>query len=162
LQGVPGVYFHSLFGSRGDRTGAEVSGIPRRINREKLSRHRLEAELGLADSLRSRVWRGLRELLRVRGTQSAFHPQAAQQVFDADDRLFALCRVSPGGDEVLLCLQNVSDHVAPASALLAKAPPAEGWTDLLTGKRYGRGGARAADIEPAGYQTMWLRADKAR
>ena len=36
LQGVPGIYFHSLFGSRGDRAGAEASGIPRRINREKL------------------------------------------------------------------------------------------------------------------------------
>ena len=32
----PAIYFHSLFGSRGDRAGAETSGIPRRINRKKL------------------------------------------------------------------------------------------------------------------------------
>src|SRR4030095_9210377 len=38
LQGVPGIYFHSLFGSRGDRAGAESSGIKRRINPHTFSR----------------------------------------------------------------------------------------------------------------------------
>jgi hypothetical protein len=48
LQGVPAIYFHSLFGSRGDRLGAESRGIKRRINREKLERPR-----------RAVVWHGL-------------------------------------------------------------------------------------------------------
>src|SRR5437588_7624959 len=45
LPGMPGLYFHSLFGSRGDRAGAEASGIPRRVNRQKLVRPELEREL---------------------------------------------------------------------------------------------------------------------
>src|SRR5690606_24641955 len=66
LPGVPGIYFHSLFGSRGDPAGAEDSGIPRRINREKLTVERLEAELGHPRSLRHHVFSGMSALLRVR------------------------------------------------------------------------------------------------
>ena len=36
LQGIPGIYIHSLLGSRNDYYGKSISGIARRINREKL------------------------------------------------------------------------------------------------------------------------------
>ena len=72
LQGVPGIYFHSMFGSRGDRAGAEASGIPRRINREKLDRVRLEEELSQA-----RLTARLR-LARVEG--APLYPQRATRV----------------------------------------------------------------------------------
>ena len=42
LAGIPGIYFHSLFGSRGDLEGAKTSGIPRRINRQKFPLDALE------------------------------------------------------------------------------------------------------------------------
>ena len=45
LAGVPGIYFHSLFGSRNDREAALQSGINRRINRQKLTLAELEADL---------------------------------------------------------------------------------------------------------------------
>jgi sucrose phosphorylase len=80
LQGVPGIYFHSMFGSRGDRAGAEAGGIPRQINREKLDRFRLEEQLHQAPALRPCVWCGFKELLRIRRAHCAFHPQAAQRV----------------------------------------------------------------------------------
>src|SRR6185369_9720841 len=38
LRGLPGIYFHSLFGSRNDRAAALSSGINRRINRQKMTR----------------------------------------------------------------------------------------------------------------------------
>ena len=156
LQGVPGIYFHSLFGSRGDRAGADASGIPRRINRETLDRVRLENEVGDARSLRGRVWRGLKELLRVRRAQRAFHPQAAQRVLDTHESLFALLRIPPEEEQQVLCLHNVSAQPVSASGLLAEGTSARLWTDLLTGQRY-EPGSRA--IELAGYQTLWLRAE---
>ena len=63
LRGLPGIYFHSLFGSRGDRQGAEESGIPRRINRKKLGLAALEAELDDPGSLRARVFAGIRQMI---------------------------------------------------------------------------------------------------
>jgi sucrose phosphorylase len=107
LPGMPGIYFHSLFGSRGDRAGAELSGIPRRINREKLTRSRLEAELADAASLRARVFGGLRERLRFRAAHPALAPASAQRVVEVDPRVFAVERTSADGDRAV-CLHNVS------------------------------------------------------
>jgi sucrose phosphorylase len=108
LQGVPGLYFHSLFGSRGDRPGAAASGIKRRINREKLERARLEAELADADSLRARVFSGCRELLLTRAQHPAFAPLASQRVLELDPRLFTVLRESTDRQDTVLCLHNLS------------------------------------------------------
>lgn len=107
LPGVPGVYFHSLFGSRGDRAGAESSGIPRRINRQKLQRSTLEAELAHTGSLRHAVFTGLKTLLQARH-RPAFHPAAPCEILDLDPRVFAVRRTSLSGTQPVLCLQNVS------------------------------------------------------
>ncbi|MDI1249442.1 MAG: sugar phosphorylase [Lacunisphaera sp.] len=106
LQGVPGIYFHSLFGSRGDRPGAEASGIKRRINREKLERARLEGELAEPASLRHRVFAGMRALLQLRRGHPAFAPAARQTVLDLDPRVFAVRRERAEGGDRMLCLHN--------------------------------------------------------
>ncbi|HQV27489.1 MAG TPA: sugar phosphorylase, partial [Thermoflexales bacterium] len=64
LQGVPGLYFHSLFGSRGWTEGVELLGYNRAVNREKLALSVLDAELADPASLRRRVFDGLSALLR--------------------------------------------------------------------------------------------------
>jgi sucrose phosphorylase len=107
--GVPGIYFHSLFGSRGDRDGAEATAIPRRINRQKLLTADLNRELSDPASRRSRVVAGLRSLLQLRRSCAAFHPGGTWEVAAvADPRVFALHRWSPGGDVGMLCLHNVT------------------------------------------------------
>lgn len=108
LQGIPGIYFHSLVGSRGDPGAAQASGIPRRINREKLERAPLEAALAHAGSLRARVFNGQRALLTLRQSHAAFAPTAPQEVLALDPRVFALRRSSPDGMDGMLCLHNVS------------------------------------------------------
>jgi sucrose phosphorylase len=108
LAGVPALYFHSLVGSRNDRAGAEASGIPRRINRQKFDRAALEQELARPDSLRARVFAELRLLLQRRRACAAFDPDAAQTVLDLDRRVFAVWRVSRDGAQRALCLHNVS------------------------------------------------------
>jgi len=113
LQGVPGIYFHSLFGSRGDRAGAESSGLPRRVNRQKLEQQALEAELADPGSLRSQVFGGCQRDLQVRARHAAFHPSAQQQVLALDPRVFAVQRISSDGQDRVLCLHNVSDETVP-------------------------------------------------
>ena len=76
LRGLPGIYFHSLFGSRGDRKAAEESGIPRRINRKKLDVAELEAALDDPGSIRARVFAGLRRMIEARASHPAFSPYA--------------------------------------------------------------------------------------
>ena len=45
LAGVPGIYFHSLFGSRGWPEGVAQSGHKRAINRQKIDRAEVERAL---------------------------------------------------------------------------------------------------------------------
>ncbi len=86
LRGLPGIYFHSLFGSRGDRRGAEESGIPRRINRRKLDSAELQAELDNPESLRARVFTGLLRMIEARSSHPAFSPYAGQEIPEAPAR----------------------------------------------------------------------------
>lgn len=110
LQGVPGLYIHSLLGSRNDYYGRAVSGIPRRINREKLDLPTLEVQLE-HNPLRSRIFRELCRMLRCRAAHPAFAPDAGQKVLPWGDNLFAVER--SGGGERVLCVVNVTG--APVS-----------------------------------------------
>lgn len=123
LQGVPGIYFHSLFGSRGDRAGAEASGIKRRINRQKLSRATLEGELNHAASLRARVFNGYHELLALRRAHSALAPNAPQRVLELEPRVFAVLRESTDGGDRMVCLHNVSAQPVHVAAESDGLPP---------------------------------------
>ncbi len=133
LAGVPGIYFHSLFGSRGDRAGAEASGIPRRINRRKLTAAELERDLADPASRPAQVFAALRQLLAARGASPAFHPGGRQEVLEADSRAFVLLRTSIDETERLLCVHNIS---ADTVTLTLPLPPAThrneaSWRDVL-------------------------------
>ena len=140
LQGVPGIYFHSLFGSRGDRAGAEDSGIPRRINRQKLARPDLERELASPGSLREKVFGGLKRLLAVRAAHPAFSPTTPQEIPAAPDGLFVVRR------QDVLCVVNVTPAEVPF-----EQPPGR-WESLL-----GRPGGTESCAWLAPYQVFWLK-----
>jgi len=62
LRGVPGIYFHSLFGSQNWVEGVAQTGRSRTINRQKLGRDQLERELNAG--IRHLVFTGYRHLLK--------------------------------------------------------------------------------------------------
>ena len=61
--GVPGIYFHSLFGSRNWKEGVEITKHNRTINRQKLVRDELEKQLADSESLRSKVFTSLSSII---------------------------------------------------------------------------------------------------
>ena len=93
LIGVPGIYFHSLFGSRSWPAGVEHTGRNRTINRQKCARAEFEEELANPDSLRAQVFKRYRQLLDVRSRSAAFHPHGHQQVLDLHPAIFAQRRM---------------------------------------------------------------------
>lgn len=158
LQGVPGVYFHSLFGSRNWRLGVQQTGRYRTINREKLRRERLKKELADRQSLRHLVLGGYRQLLQQRTAHSAFHPQGGQQILFLHEAVFTLARTSPDGRDALLCLHNVSGHPADVSVDLGQWEPYAGGRlrDLLTGGVYPPGPGARLDLSLPPYGVLWL------
>ncbi len=74
--GVPGIYIHSLLGSRNWYEGVTRTGILRAINREKLAYDEVEAALSDPTSLRSLVFYPYRELLIRRAPNALSIPTA--------------------------------------------------------------------------------------
>lgn len=107
LQGVPGIYIHSLLGSRNDYYDKTVSGLPRRINREKLEYSYLKEQL-TEDTNRREIFREMIRRLQIRRAESAFSPLARQEVLNLDSRVLALVRENPQTNSKICVLVNVS------------------------------------------------------
>ncbi len=106
LKGVPGIYYHSLLGSRNDIKGMTESGIARRINREKLQYRELERELDDESSSRSIIFSSIIDMLDKRRASDAFSPYADEVVLDVMDKVFAIRR--SGENKSVTVLVNVS------------------------------------------------------
>jgi sucrose phosphorylase len=147
LPGIPGIYIHSLLGSRNWQGGVLQTGHNRTINREKLDLATVEEELGQPGGFRRQVFQGYRHLLKVRRKQPAFSPDAGARVLRLGRALFGLERRCER--QRILALTNVTGE--PQSASLADEAPGDTLIDLLSGGEFG---AKRVALLP--YQTLWL------
>lgn len=108
LPGVAAVYIHSLLGSHNWKEGVKITKRARTINREKLNISAVEKELQDPSSLRHIVFNKYTELLKIRRSEKAFHPNAACKVLDVDEKLFACIRGE--GEESVCVLVNISSE----------------------------------------------------
>ncbi|RMG38375.1 MAG: sugar phosphorylase [Planctomycetota bacterium] len=139
LQGVPAVYFHSLFGAHNDRAAAQRTGIPRRINRHKFGWDELQRLLADERSTHPAVFSGYKRILACRREQPAFHPDAPQIVLElGDPRLVGWLRTSIDGRQRIACVFNVSTRPmsVPLPEVLQRANvPCGAAVDLLASRR---------------------------
>jgi len=158
LAGVPGIYVHSLFGSRSYHAGVEQTGRYRSINREKFRRGPLERTLADPSSLRHQVFYPYLRLIRARAAHRAFHPNGPQQVLAAHPALFTLLRTAPDGSEALLCIHNVSGDEQPFSVNLDSLSfPHSGQVhDVITAAIFPVDGSGNLNLSVAPYQALWL------
>jgi sucrose phosphorylase len=143
LSGVPGIYFHSLFGSRSWPEGVTLLGHNRAINRQKFDRAEVERDLLDSASLRAQVFRRLKRLLQARSSSSAFDPPSPQRVIELHQAIFAIER-GP-----VLCLHNVSDQLQSVTL------DQKWWhaRDVLSARR------AASDLTLQPYEVIWLTHD---
>lgn len=157
LRGVPGIYFHSLFGSRNWKEGAKGTGRYRTINREKLQREHLERELTDPDSLRYHIFNGFHHMLKVRKTNPAFHPWGGQRILSVEKSIFALLRTSLDRKTRTLCLHNVSRQSREITIELKPLSLADAasLTDIISQKEF-QVTSRQLKIKIAPYEIIWL------
>ncbi len=133
LRGVPGVYFHSLVGTKNDTKGVQGTGHNRAINRRKFESDQLRQILADGDSVQRKILDGYRHMLAVRIAQPAFHPDADQTILSTDDRsVVALTRRSLDGDQQVLVLTNFGEK--PVTLELKKLVEWHVRRDLLSGR----------------------------
>jgi sucrose phosphorylase len=157
LVGVPGIYFHSLFGSRSWREGVDLTGRNRTINRQKFDLTTFESKLVDETSLRHHVFHRYAQYLQARSASSAFHPHGGQRVLDCGESIFALLRLSPDGSRRVLCLHNISDKPQSGEFNLKDVFDSSSvqLIDLITNQPINDPLNGHLVLHP--YQTLWLR-----
>lgn len=153
LEGIPGIYIQSLFGSRNDYSRLEHTGRNRSINRHIWQEDDLEAALGDAESPHSKVFEELRRLLSIRRCQGAFHPNATQFTLHLGEKIFAFWRQSIDRRQSIFSLSNVSNAVQLLNLADINLISTDNWVDLVENSPIDDLGGQLA-LQP--YQTVWI------
>ena len=140
-KGTPGIYIHSLLGSRNDIKGMKKSGINRRINREKLNLKKLEKELNNTKSIRHNVLKQYKNMLDAKSKRKEFDPYSKQRIITSDKRLFILKRTYKNSKVHIVINFSENEIKMPIKAFRSSI-------DIITGKRFKN------IIQP--YQTYFL------
>ena len=106
LQGMPAVYFNSLFGAANNP--AVTDEHKRAINRERWNVNELNEKLTDPSTIESEVFEKYLSMVRGRANRPAFHPNGPQKVLDFGDKVFAVLRWSPDRSDRVLCVFNFS------------------------------------------------------
>jgi sucrose phosphorylase len=157
LAGVPGIYIHSLFGSRNCISCVNDTGRARSINREKFDYNKLRSRLDDHENIHTKVFLGYKELLRIRRNQPAFHPGAPQRVLKSNQHVFTILRSDLNQRTHILCLVNVSseDKEVMIDLIPLGIPYADSFLDLLDDKSYASDKGKITMVMEA-FQIMWL------
>jgi glucosylglycerate phosphorylase len=157
LAGVPGIYIHSLFGSRNCQACVAKTGRARSINREKFQRADIETLLSNPENHQSQVFGRYKQLLSVRRQHPAFKHNSLQMVLCLHKRLFAIRRATPDNSHKVLCLVNVSNQPLTLYLPLADVgmPESGSFTDLISARAYQPTNG-SLHLELQSYQSLWI------
>lgn len=153
LEGIPGIYIHSLLGTRNDYNRVENSGHYRAINRHQWDSAVLAAELAREDSSHSVVFGRIKALLAIRRKQAAFHPNATQFTLHLGAGLFGYWRQSMDRRQSIFCVSNISSEPQPLALSAINLIDTEDWTELIAGKQL-QDREQVLELQP--YQSVWI------
>lgn len=115
MQGIPAIYYHSLFASSGDHSGVTATGQNRSINRKKLGLNDINRQLSDPQSRAKIVFSEIKQLIRIRKQYPAFNPYSPQKIHVLSDQLFCIERSSIDKSEKVLAIHNMSDMLVKIS-----------------------------------------------
>jgi sucrose phosphorylase len=151
LEGIPGIYLHSLLGTRNDMERLERTGQNRAINRHQWQLDELEAALADPGTEHARVFQGLMNLLSIRQRQAAFHPNATQFTLHLGAKLFGFWRQSMDRRQSIFCITNISDQPQLLQLSDINLIEAQDWTDLISDED-----CNSQQLLLAPYRTVWI------
>lgn len=153
LEGIPGVYIHSLLGTPNDRQGYALSGVKRHINRHKWNLDVLEKHLADPNTDQSRVFNEMIRVLKIRSSQPAFHPNATQFTLHFRPALFGFWRQSLNREQNIFVVNNLTDKPQDLQLSSLNLTSTYDWYDLLTEKPIDD---LTATIKMDPYASLWI------
>ncbi|MDY7032450.1 MAG: alpha-amylase family glycosyl hydrolase, partial [Thermodesulfobacteriota bacterium] len=156
IQGIPGIYLHSLIGTQNDIQTVLKTSSKRDINRTVISSSAIKKALADPLSKISRINRELGRLIAIRTRQRAFHPNGDQRILMLSRHIFTVLRISPEGDQRILTLTSVTSNSCHVEVSIAELGSQEThWFDLVSGVEWmAEDGKLYLTLHP--YDTIWL------
>ncbi len=153
LEGIPGIYIHSLLGTESDHALREQTGRSRSVNRHRWDSDSLEKALENPESHHAQVFTEMKKRIEIRSQQEAFHPNATQYTLHFTDEIFGFWRESPSRNQNIFALHNISDQPQTFSLVELNLITTEVWRDALTDQHYEN---LSATIELPPYGSVWI------
>lgn len=153
LEGIPGIYIHSMLGTQNDYAKVEESQHNRSINRHNWNEQHLQEALADDKLHHAKVLSTLKSLLHTRIKQPAFHPNATQFTLHLGLSLFGFWRQSSDRKQSIFCVSNITDQ--PISLPLSELNLiiTENWFELISQTEVTE---ITQEIELSPYQTVWI------
>ena len=148
FEGIPAIYFNSMFGTSNDEAKYIITGNNRDLNRYKWNYENISKKLDNKNSKQSIFYKKISNLLRVRRKQKAFHPNASRHNLNLGSNFFSFKRVSIDKDQTIICITNLSSKIqkTPLNKIY------HGWNNLIGPKIETKN--KLLILKP--FETIWL------
>jgi sucrose phosphorylase len=153
LEGVPGIYIHSLLATQNDYDRLQLTKHNRSINRHKWNLSELENKLEDPTSHHAIALSRMKSLLKIRSMQPAFHPNAVQYTLHLGDEVFAFWRQSINRDQSVFCIHNLTDKPVSIPLSSVNLISLDTWHDLISLDQYSDASS-SIELKPYGF--VWL------
>ena len=108
FEGIPAIYFNSLFGTSNDEAKFIITGNNRDVNRYKWNFKNISKKLNDKRSKQSIFYQNICNLLNIRRAQKAFHPNASRLNINLGSNIFCFKRTSIDKKQTILCITNLT------------------------------------------------------
>lgn len=153
LEGIPGIYIHSMLGTGNDYQKMEHTSQNRSINRHRWNYDELKHHLACPNSQHAKVLRRMLHLIQLRKQQAAFHPNATQFTLQLGTQLFGFWRQSLKRHQSIFCISNISDEVVDLQLSDINLIGTDSWNELISNTKL-EPSQTSWQLQP--YQTVWL------
>ncbi|MCZ8529142.1 sugar phosphorylase [Alteromonas sp. PRIM-21] len=153
MEGIPGIYIHSLLGTSNDYEKVANTGQNRSINRKRWDFSELEALLDSPFSQHHKVLTRISQLIRIRKAQPAFHPNATQFTLQLNNQLFGYWRQSLDRKQSIFCISNISDEEQTILLSDINLIGTDNWIDLIARDEIA---LSSGFLQMKPYQVLWI------
>ena len=153
LEGVPAFYIHSLLGTANDYEFYKKTNHNRSLNRHIYEEEFLYNELSNKNSVTSKIYNSLSDLIKLRKNQKAFHPNAVQFTLHLGTDLYGIWRQSLDKKQSIFCITNITRNEKKFALIDINLIGFDSWFDLISGDLI-TDLSSSINLNP--YQTVWI------
>jgi sucrose phosphorylase len=155
LEGIPGIYLHSLLATGNDNENFAKTGRKRSINRHQWQYETLTERLDDKQNQHAICYEAMRDLITIRKQQEAFHPNATQFTLHMGEQIFGFWRQSLDRRQSIFCLYNISDEIQVVHLSDLNLTVTDAWRDLISNEVFDNlDESTSLSFDP--YQAMWI------